>query len=228
MPKSSADPIKSKVGRPTIHAPGQLLERLVQAAIDLLEEQGADADVSVAQIAARAKVSKRTVYTAIASKEELIAHVIRRNVEAVTEILDAPVASGAAARALLGRFLTQWAGMACGPTAVGIFALAIRERSRYPAIGAAYHRSRTEYGFEKLAAWLARMDAKKFLPVSDPALTAEMVLTMVAAERQRKLALGIDAPLADAELAKRVHLILRFVMASDLPKQGKTGCPGRF
>ena len=212
-----ATPPRPKVGRPVVYTPEQLLERLVQAAIDLLEEQGADADVSVAQIAARAKVSKRTVYTAIASKEELIAHVIRHNVAAVTELLDAPVASAPAARAMLARFLTEWAGMACGSSAVGIFALAIRERSRYPAIGAAYQRSRSEYGFDKLAAWLARMDAKQFLLVPDPALTAEFVLTMVASERQRKLALGIDAPLTSDELAQRVAAILQFVLPHDLP-----------
>ena len=216
MPSDAAPP-RPKVGRPAVYTPEQLLERLVQAAIALLDEQGADADVSVAQIAARAKVSKRSVYTAICSKEELIAHVIRHNVAAVTEILAAPVTTAAGARAMLAQFLTEWAGMACGPTAVGIFAMAIRERTRYPAIGAAYQRSRTEYGFEKLAAWLARMDAKQFLHVPDPALTAEFILTMVASERQRKLALGLPAPVTDAELAQRVAAILQFVLASDLP-----------
>jgi len=215
--QADAAPPRPKVGRPAAYTPEQLLERLVQAAIDLLAEQGADADVSVAQIAARAKVSKRTVYTAISSKEELIAHVIRHNVAAVTEILEAPVASSAAARTMLARFLAEWAVMACGPTAVGIFAMAIRERSRYPAIGVAYQRSRTEYGLEKLAAWLERMDRKQFLAVPDPALTAEFVLTMVASERQRKLVLGIDAPLHDDELARRVSAILRFVLVENLP-----------
>lgn len=208
--------VKTKVGRPQVHTPYQLLERLVQAASDLLAEQGADADVSVAQIAARAKVSKRTVYTAIASKEELLAEVIRRDVETATAMLDAPVASAADARAVLARFLTLWNGVACGPSAVGILVLAIRERSRYPAIGAAYHRSRTEHGFQKLAGWLGRMDAKKYMPVPDPDLTAEFLLTMVASERQRKLALGIDAPLSAGELDARVNAILQFLLPNYL------------
>ncbi|HEX8479807.1 MAG TPA: TetR/AcrR family transcriptional regulator [Telluria sp.] len=212
-----AAPPRQKVGRPAAYTPEQLLQRLVQAAIDLLAEQGADADVSVAQIAARAKVSKRTVYTVISSKEELIAHMIRHDVAAVTEMLAAPVASRADAHATLARFLAEWAVMACGPTAVGIFAMSIRERSRYPAIGAAYQRSRTEHGFARLAAWLARMDAKQFLRAPDADLTAEFMLTMVASERQRKLALGIDAPLQEDELARRVDAILRFVLADDLP-----------
>jgi AcrR family transcriptional regulator len=205
-------PSRPKVGRPVACTPEQLRERLVQAAVELLDEAGADADVSVAQIAARAKLSKRTVYTAISSKEELIGHVIRHNVSSVTDMLEAPVASREAAHDMLARFLTEWATMACGPGAVGVFVMAIRERSRYPAIGVAYQRSRSEYGVEKLAAWLGRMNAKQFIHASDPAMTAEFVITMVVAERQRKLALGLDAPLSDEELATRVAAILRLVL----------------
>jgi TetR/AcrR family transcriptional repressor of mexJK operon len=205
-------PAPARVGRPPAHTPAQLLERLVHAAVALLDEQGADADVSVAQIAARAKLSKRTVYTAISGKEELIGHVIRHNVAAVTELLETPVASGAAARAMLAQFLTQWAVMACGRGAVGAFVMAIRERNRYPAIGVAYQKARNENGLEKLAAWLADMHARHFLAVPDPALTAEFLITMVVAERQRKLALGLDAPLSDAELAARVAAILHMVL----------------
>ena len=207
---------KPKVGRPPAYTPAQLLDRLAQAAIDLLAEQGADADLSVAQIAARAKVSKRTVYTAVASKEELLAMVVRRDAESVTAMLDAPVTSRSEAKAMLARFLTLWAGIACGTSAVGILVMAICERTRYPAIGAAYHRSRMEHGYAKLAGWLQRMDAKKFLTIAEPGLTAEFVLTMVASERQRKLALGIAAPLSDAELAQRVAAILQFVLPNDL------------
>lgn len=207
---------KPKVGRPPAYTPAQLIDRLVQATSDLLAEQGADADLSVAQIAARAKLSKRTVYTAISSKEALLSLVIRRDVETVTAMLDEPVASSTAAAAVLARFLTLWEGLACGPSALGIMVLAIRERSRYPAIGAAYHRSRIEHGFDKLAGWMQRMHAKQFLAFPDPGLSAEFVLTMVASERQRKLALGIAAPLSDAELAHRVDAILRLVIPNYL------------
>jgi AcrR family transcriptional regulator len=205
-------PAPARVGRPQAYTQAQLLDRLVAAAIELLDEQGADADVSVAQIAARAKLSKRTVYTAISSKEELIGHVIRHNVAAVTGLLETPVTSSTAARSMLAEFLFQWAVMACKPGAVGVFVMAIRERSRYPAIGVAYQSARSENGLERLAGWLARMDAKQFLAVPDPGLTAEFLITMVVAERQRKLALGLDAPLSDAELAERVAAILHMVL----------------
>lgn len=207
----TSDIERPKVGRPIKYSPEQLLDRLVQAAVDLLDEQAADVDFSVAQIAARAQVSKKTFYTVIAGKEELIALLMNRNVQTATELLAPPVPDAAAARDVLARFLTQWAMLACGAQAVGIYVLAIRERSRYPAIGAAYYRSRDELGMQQLAAWLARMHRKKFLRLADPALTADFVLTMVASERQRKLALGLDAPITQAQLRQRVTAILKLV-----------------
>ena len=80
---------RPKVGRPASYTSEQLLNRLVEAAIAILDEQAANADFSVAQVAQRAKVSKRSVYTVISSKEELIGHIIERG---------AKVADGVGAR----------------------------------------------------------------------------------------------------------------------------------
>jgi AcrR family transcriptional regulator len=202
---------RPKVGRPATHTPEQLLDRLIQAAVDILNEQAADADFSVAQVAQRAKVSKRTVYTVVAGKEELIAHIIRRGAQVATTMLEMPVANAIGAREVLSLFLKEWVAFACGPQAVGIYVMAIRERSRYPAIGAAYYRTRNEHGLQQLAAWLERMHGKKFCPVEDPVMTADLVLTMASAERQRILALGMEAPLTPQQADHRIEAILQFV-----------------
>jgi AcrR family transcriptional regulator len=202
---------RPKAGRPAIHRPDQLLDRLIQAAVDILEEQAADADFSMAQLAARAKLSKRTVYTAIASKEELIFHIIRRDAQTAATILDDPLDDAAGARDVLSRFLKQWAGFACSAQAVGSYVMAIRERSRYPAIGAAYYRSRNEHGLQQLARWIARMHSKQFLQTDDAALTADFAMTMAAAERQRMLALGMTAAQTPEELDYRIDAIVRIV-----------------
>jgi hypothetical protein len=89
--------------------------------------------------------------------------------------------------------------------------MAIRERSRFPAIGAAYYRARNKHGMQQLAAWLARMHAKQFLRVEDPMMAAEFVLTMVASERQRMLALGMEAPQSPEQLAGRIAAVLKFL-----------------
>jgi len=204
-------PERPKVGRPISNTPEQLLDRLIQAAVDILNEQAADADLSVAQMAQRAKVSKKTVYTVIASKEELIAHVIRHGAQVATTMLDVPVTDAAGARDVLAAFVQDWMRFACGPQAVGIYVMAIRERSRYPAIGAAYYRSRDEHGLQQLAAWLRRMHGKQFCRVEDAVMTADLVLTMASAERQRVLALGMDEPFTPEQQARRIDAILQFV-----------------
>lgn len=202
---------RPKVGRPATYTQEQLLDRLIQAAVDILNEQAADADFSVAQVAQRAKVSKRTVYTAVAGKEELIAHIIRRGARVATTMLEMPVASAVDAREVLSRFLKEWVAFACGSQAVGIYVMAIRERSRYPAIGAAYYRSRNEHGLKQLIAWLERMHKKQFVPLEDAVMTADLVLTMASAERQRVLALGIEEPYTAQQLEQRIEAILQFV-----------------
>ena len=203
---------RARMGRPALYTPEQMLDRLVNAAADMLDEQAADVDFSMAQVAKRAGLSKRTVYTIIASKEELISHIVQRGAESVTAILDQPVPDAASARAVLARFLQQWETFACGPRAVGIYVMAIRERSRYPAIGAAYYQSRNEHGLQQLTAWLARMRTKAFFRIDDPVMTAEFALTMVAAERQRMLALGMAAPQSPEQLAHRIAAILQLVV----------------
>ena len=202
---------RPKVGRPATYTPEQLLDRLVQAAIDILDEQAANADFSVAQVAQRAKVSKRSVYMVISSKEELIGHIIERGAKVATTMLDLPVASVQDARVVLGRFLVEWVRFACSAQAIGLYVLAIRERNRFPAIGEAYYRNRNEYGLKQLAAWLERMHKKNFCPVPDALLTADLALNMAASERQRILALGIAAPDDERKLDERVEFILQYV-----------------
>lgn len=200
-----------KVGQPVTNTPEQLLDRLIQAAIDILNEQAADADFSVTQVAQRAKVSKKTVYTVVASKEELIAHIIRRGAQVATTLLEMPVANATDARNVLSRFLKEWVAFACGPQAVGIYVMAIRERCRYPAIGAAYYRARNEQGLQQLVDWVERMQKKQFIATGDALMTADLALTMAAAERQRILALGMDEPFTPEQLDRRIEAILQFV-----------------
>lgn len=214
--------VRSRVGRPATHTPEQLLDRLIQAGIDLLNEQAANADFSVAQVAQRAKVSKKTVYTVLSSKEELIAHIIRHGAQVATTMLDKPVTKAADARDVLACFLREWVNFACGPQAVGIYVMAIRERSRYPAIGAAYYRSRNEHGLQQLVAWLKRMDAKQFCTVADPLMAADLALTMASAERQRILALGMDEPFTPEQQARRIDTILEFIFR-ERPSNPSTG-----
>jgi TetR/AcrR family transcriptional repressor of mexJK operon len=194
-----------------------MLARLIAAATDILGEQTIDADFSMAQIALRAGMSKRTVYTVVQSKEELVGHVIRNDVVAATTWLHAPVHTRAQAIDVLTRFLRAWSMRAVQPLTLGLFTMAIRERARFPDIGVAYYQAGKLNGVAQLGAWLGRMHKAGHLVVREPTLVADVLLSALAAEPQRALALGMNAAPGDAQLRRRIAKVIALVLPASSP-----------
>lgn len=203
---------KSRTGRPQESTPDELLARLIKAATDILGEQDIDADFSMSQIALRAAMSKRTVYTVVASKEELVSHVIRNDVMAVIDVLHEPVASRDEAEQLLAKFLLAWSKRATAPLNVGLFTMAIRERARFPGIGVAYYHAGKLNGVAQLGAWLLATRDAGHLALKDPLLVADVLLSLLAAEPQRALALGMKNDLGDDHVRQRIANVIRLVL----------------
>ena len=201
-----------KIGRPVTSTPEQQLAKLIEAAIDILNEQTIDADFSMAQIALRAGISKRTVYTLVSSKEELVSHILKRNIVKTTDVLEADVGNAADARSLLTRFLIAWAEVAIAPLTVGLFVMAIRERSRFPSIGTAYYQAGKLNGVAQLSRWLKRMRERKLLVMDDPLLVADLLLSTTASEPQRALALGVPTTLKTKDFEKRIAAIVTLIL----------------
>lgn len=202
---------RTKAGRPPSSTPEQQLAKLIGAAIEILGEQTIDADFSMTQIALRAGISKRTVYTLVSSKEELVSHILTNNIAPTTNVLDTPVTDSTTARAVLTRFLVAWALMAMSPLTLGLFVMAIRERSRFPSIGASYYRSGRQSGLAQLSHWLKQMHKQKHLIVHDPLLIADLLLSATASEPQRALALGMPLTLKPKDLEKRIAAIVALI-----------------
>jgi TetR/AcrR family transcriptional regulator, mexJK operon transcriptional repressor len=202
---------RTRAGRPPSSTPEQQLTKLIGAAIGILGVQTIDADFSMTQIALRAGISKRTVYTLVSSKEELVSHILTNNIVPTTNVLDTPVTDSTSARAVLTRFLVAWALVAVSPLTVGLFVMAIRERSRFPAIGTSYYRSGKQNGIAQLSRWLKRMHEQKFLIVHDSLLVADVLLSTTASEPQRALALGVPAALKPKDLEKRIAAIVALI-----------------
>ena len=116
------------------HRPGELLE----AALDLFVEKGFAATKSE-EVAARAGVSKGTLFLYFPSKEELFKAVVRENVvKAVTEgVLEAANFKGPS-RQLLKNLMLAWWRRYGSTKASGITKLIISEANSFPELAAFY------------------------------------------------------------------------------------------
>jgi TetR/AcrR family transcriptional regulator len=116
------------------HRPGELLE----AAMDLFVEKGFAATKSE-EVAARAGVSKGTLFLYFPSKEELFKAVVRENVvKAVTEgALEAANFKGPS-RQLLKNLMLEWWRRYGSTKASGITKLIISEANSFPELAAFY------------------------------------------------------------------------------------------
>lgn len=76
----SVDPLDGKRGRPSREAASKLADRILEAALATLLDGGIDA-LTIARVAQRARVSKKTMYTRFADKDDLVASLISHTLE---------------------------------------------------------------------------------------------------------------------------------------------------
>ena len=141
MHAAEAAPAASRGGRPSREAAAQLGERILDAAMELMLEQGYGA-TSIEAVAARAGVSKRTFYHRFADKAALVQAEVARVVErARPPVLprparpaqkSEPAAGLEALRVALREFGTHTLRAALSPQVLALYRLIIGESHRFP------------------------------------------------------------------------------------------------
>lgn len=110
--------------------PGELLD----AALDLFVEKGFAA-TRLDDVAARAGVSKGTLYLYYASKEDLFKAVVRQNIVPLIEAFQRDMAQSSASSAeLLGEFFRQWWSSFGSTRLAGIAKLVVGEAGNFPEL----------------------------------------------------------------------------------------------
>ena len=110
--------------------PGELLD----AALDLFVERGFAA-TRLDEVAARAGVSKGTLYLYYASKEELFKAVVRQNIVPLIEAFERDVAASQAGSAeLLREFFDTWWNRFGATKLAGIAKLVVGEAGNFPEL----------------------------------------------------------------------------------------------
>ncbi|MBU6441901.1 MAG: TetR/AcrR family transcriptional regulator [Betaproteobacteria bacterium] len=142
MQAADTAPAVSRGGRPSREAAAQLGERILDAAMELMLEQGYGA-TSIEAVAARAGVSKRTFYHRFADKAALVQAVVARVVERARPPLAArPSTPGRDAapapegleglRRSLHEFGSHTLRAALSPQVLALYRLIIGESHRFP------------------------------------------------------------------------------------------------
>ena len=131
-------------------------QELLDAALQLFVERGF-ASARMEEVAARAGVSKGTLYLYYPSKEELLKAVIRERLSNEIEAGAIEVAKHVGGRAeLLHDLLANWWLRVLDSPASGVFKLIITEVRSFPEIAEYYYREVVEPGAELIGGVLRR------------------------------------------------------------------------
>jgi AcrR family transcriptional regulator len=173
---------------------------------------------SMDEIAARAAVSKQTVYKHFADKERLFAEIVVASVGEVSDPVHAEVRdledSGdveADLRGLAERLLAR----VMQPQILQLRRLVIGEAGRFPELGRTFYEQGPGRTIAALAHVFEQLGARGVLRIDDPQLAAAHFNWLVMSiPLNRAMLLGDDEPPARAELARYADAGVRAFLAA--------------
>ncbi|MFQ6016809.1 MAG: TetR/AcrR family transcriptional regulator [Kiloniellaceae bacterium] len=205
-------------GVPAPRAVSPKRKAIVQAAAELFIEAGYGA-ASMDAIAARAEVSKRTVYGYFPGKDALFGAVMGDVCASVVgpqvpdRLTDGPP------RRVLTEYGRTFLTLITSREALSIFRVVVAESERFPELGMAFCRAGPQRWTNILAAYLRAQDRKANLRVPDPEAAATRFLAMVKGPVHMRLTLGVGPHPG----AREVDAVVDAAVAAFLRGHGAAG-----
>jgi TetR/AcrR family transcriptional regulator, mexJK operon transcriptional repressor len=195
-------------------------DAILEAATRLFLAKGYQA-TSTDEIAAVAGVSKQTIYTHFAKKEELFARLVLGNADRVDAfVTDIPsIARGADDLAAgLGELARRYLRFVIRPEVLLLRRLVIGEASRFPELARAYFEAVPQRVYEALSGLFAELDREGRLRVTDPELAAHhFAWLLLGWPLDRGMFIVDDEPAGDAELERLAREGVRAFLAAYAP-----------
>jgi AcrR family transcriptional regulator len=169
-------------------------KQILDAATELFTQQGFEA-TSVDDIAARAGVSKQTVYSHFGSKEDLFAVSIANKCKTSgidTELIDHDVPPGVMLPEIARRFVQ----LVTSEEAVYVHALCSISRDTHPELGHVYYKNGPKQTIDVVTDYLAAQHRAGRLKIDDPEQAAWQFLCMLMAETQIRMECNMP-PISD-------------------------------
>lgn len=187
-------------------------EAILDVAQEVFLEEGFAA-ASMSTIAARLGGSKGTLYNYFASKDELFKAYVERRCVWQQDIVFA-LASGEGPEEALLRICRSFLGHILNDTTLRNFAVIAAESERAPDLGRIFYETGPKRGTERLAAFLAGLDAAGVLDLDgDPTGAAQHLLGLLQSPLLKaRLCNAVPPPTADeidAEARRGVRTFLR-------------------
>jgi TetR/AcrR family transcriptional repressor of mexJK operon len=189
----------SRGGRPSRADALLLRDRILGVATQQFLAEGYGS-TTIEAIAARAGVSKRTLYDRFDDKAKLFAAVVHRIIAQIRPPADVPLLAGATLPDVLCRLAGLILNAALSAPALALHRLVNAESARFPElVRAVSSDGSTREGTALIADLLARELPTAKLSALDRAFAAELFLHMVVTLPQRR-AMGFGTPMSPAEL----------------------------
>lgn len=194
-------------------APRTKREAILEAALQVFLESGYAA-ANMDTLAARAGVSKATVYAYFKSKDELFGELIRLRCDSCFGPLDAPDTEAldeAGVKAALIRLGRDFWDLVTSPEALGAYRIVVAEAPRFPEVGKAFYDAGPAQGFQSVTRFFADLSRRGLLDVPDPRAAAEFFIGMLRSDLYLKRLLGLDdgGRSVDRMIEKAVEVLCR-------------------
>lgn len=179
-------------------------ERILEAAFTAFSNGGYSA-TSTAEIAARARVSKRELYTLVGNKQEMLIAGISARARRLRLPAELPVVRDRNTLAqLLVSFGTQLVREVSDPTVIAAFRLAIAEAPRAPEVAATLDSIARETSRAALRSIMAQAKRSGLLKGSPPEL-ARLFGALLFGDLIVNLLLGVAKRPSPREIEERAH-----------------------
>ena len=184
----------------------ELRRRIRRATFELLTKRGY-AGTSTLEIATRAKVSKRELYTLFRDKHAILDSCIAERVKAMqTPLQLPPVRDQAGLKKVLASFGATALRTLSHPAVSAMFRLAITESERSPEVARTLDAIGRGPTSQVLIAFLSQAHSEGLLDRTEPSVMAEQFFALLWGGLRLRLLLRLEAPPNEEEIERRVQL----------------------
>jgi AcrR family transcriptional regulator len=192
-------------GRPPTRSDEEARQLVIEAAWVEFETKGY-AGTCMADVAARAGMSTKTLYRLFPNKADLLSRVVSDRIGQFMLEIDAHTLDALPTAEAMEHILVAYGELTLSKRTIAMHRLVIRECDQFPEVATAFYELAIRRANEGIAAWLRRQCERGLIKLDDPMMAAGMLRGMMSMDPQRAVMLGQrSVPNAD-EIAARAKL----------------------